>query len=43
MLLTTLPFDYSTLLDIGDRRRRNPTPTPSGTRIRRDAGRGKIR
>jgi hypothetical protein len=42
MLLTTLPFDYSTLLEISDRRRRAPV-TPSGTRVRRDPGRGKIR
>jgi hypothetical protein len=42
MLLTALPFDHSTLLEIGDRRRR-PSATASGTRVRRDAGRGKIR
>jgi hypothetical protein len=42
MLLTALPFDYPTLLEITDRRRRAPV-TPSGTRVRRDAGRGKNR
>ena len=40
MLLTALPFDHSTLLEIGDRRR---PPSATGTRVRRDAGRGKIR
>ncbi len=42
MLLTSLPFDYATLLEIGDRRRKT-TEYPSGTRVRRTAGRGKIR
>jgi hypothetical protein len=42
MLLTTLPFDYPTLLEITDRRWRAPV-TPTGIRVRRDAGRGKIR
>jgi hypothetical protein len=42
MLLTSLPFDYATLVAIGDRRRKTSAFT-SGTRVRRDAGRGKIR
>jgi hypothetical protein len=40
MLLSSLPFDHKTILEIGDRRRR-PSETPSGTRVRRTAGRGK--
>ena len=42
MLLTSLPFDYATLIEIGDRHLRT-TAVASGTRVRRDAGRGKIR
>ena len=39
MLLTGLPFDYSTILEIGDRCRRAPRSS-TGTRVRR-AARGK--
>jgi hypothetical protein len=42
MLLTSLPFDYATLLEIGDRRRKT-TAAAAGIRVRRDAGRGKVR
>jgi hypothetical protein len=41
MLLTGLPFDYSTILEIGDRRRRLLV-TPTGTRVRRDGRRSKV-
>jgi hypothetical protein len=40
MLLTTLPFDYATLVDTGDRVRNAPKRA-SGSRVRRKAGRGR--
>jgi hypothetical protein len=40
MLLTSLPFDYATLLDSGDRVR-SKRPRPSGSRVRRTAPRDK--
>jgi hypothetical protein len=40
MLLTTLPFDYATLLDPGDRLRTSRRKA-SGVRIRRTAARDK--
>jgi hypothetical protein len=40
MLLTTLPFDYATLLDPGDRLRTSRRKT-SGTRVRRTVTRDK--
>jgi hypothetical protein len=40
MLLTTLPFDYATLLDPGDRLRKARRRT-TGSRVRRDEARDK--
>ncbi len=40
MLLTTLPFDYATFLDPGDRLRTSRRKT-SGRRVRRDSAREK--
>jgi hypothetical protein len=40
MLLTSLPFDYATLVDTGDRVRNTPKRA-SGSRVRRQARRDK--
>jgi hypothetical protein len=40
MLLTTLPFDYATLVDTGDRVRSTPKRV-SGSRVRRQTRRDK--
>lgn len=40
MLLTTLPFDYATLADTGDRVRTKRV-RPTGTRVRRAPSRSK--